>query len=546
MNNLKENETLKKQFPGQKSYDYIIVGAGSAGCVIARRLLEQTDAEILVLEAGGDDVYLPSITDPSKWVNNTGTVRDYQYQYSPSIHCNGRILQFARGKILGGSGSINGMVWARGQAEDYDRWASVAGSTWSYSSVLPLFKKIEDWEDGESEFHGSGGLMHVERAKSLGLVAQSFIDAGTSYGMSFLNDINGTSPEGVGIMASNVKFQERWSPFKAYLQPILEHPNLTLCKKAEVTRLVLRGNKCVGVKFRKGKQEYIVGCDQEVILCGGTINTPKLLLLSGIGCPEELKESGVKAKIPLPGVGRQLQDHPLLAGLCFSMDTDENDLRNNLGGSAAYWKSSSRLKHPDLMLLPIQIPYLSPEMASVIPISGPAFTLLPTLVQPKSRGFLKLGKGVNPDHLDIQPNFLDDNRDLQALIEAVKICKDISHEPALKKIIKKQLTPSLNSDQAIIDFIRTSCMSYAHPVGTCAMGMAEESVVDPQLKVYGVQGLRIADASVMPNITSGNTNAPTLMIGEFASKLITTQWNRNSNTKDSLDIPLPQGLTNEC
>ena len=225
-----EMENMKKKIADQNSYDYIIVGAGSAGCVIARRLLDNTDAKILLLEAGGDDVYLPSVTNPTKWFNNMGTERDFQYQYSPSIHSNGRIVNFARGRVLGGSGSINGMVWARGQAADYNSWAKVAGSSWSYSSVLPFFKRVENWEGGETDFHGGKGLMHIERAKKRGIVANSFIDGCVSYGMPFLKDINGKSPEGVGIMASNVKNQERWSPFKAYLQPVLEHPNLTVCK----------------------------------------------------------------------------------------------------------------------------------------------------------------------------------------------------------------------------------------------------------------------------------------------------------------------------
>jgi choline dehydrogenase len=507
-----------------RGYDYVIVGAGSAGCVVARRLVDGTDATVLLLEAGGSDAGVESISNPPKWAENLGSPYDWAYRYEPSRYVEHRAIPLALGKVLGGSGSINALTWARGNRADYDAWAEAGNNGWDFESVLPLFKRSEDWEDGASAFRGSGGPIRVERARDLHPVAAAFVDAGRSYGMPYLDDMNVPEPDGVGPMNLNVKGGARCSPAAAYLRPAMERQNLTVLTEARVVKLVFTGSRCTGVDFLREGRMCSVRASREVVLCAGTVHTPRLLLLSGLGPQDDLARLGIEIVLDLPGVGRNLQDHVLLTGLCFEPRRSLPPPKHNLGGSSAFWRRRAGSRVPDLMVLPVQVPVVSDEIRKAYRVPPNAFAILPALVRPQSRGYLRL-KTADPDGpLAIQPNFLKEPADVDALVTAVELGLDIASQPAYRDLIRRWVVPAtrLGRDEAVA-FVRRACSTYHHPIGTCAMGTGREAVVDAELRVCGVEGLRIADASVMPTIPSANTNAPTVMIGEFASRLVVAE-----------------------
>src|SRR5262245_9092294 len=504
-----------------KSYDYVIVGAGSAGCVVARRLLDGTDATVLLLEAGGSGDGVASLSNPPRWVENLGSPYDWAYRYEPSPHVAGRSIPLALGKVLGGSGSINAMVWTRGHRADYDGWAEAGNPGWDFESVLPLFKKSEDWEGGASAFRGAGGPIRVESARALHPVAAAFLDAGRSCGMPYLDDLNVPEPEGVGPMNLNIKEGRRCSPADGYLRPVMGKKNLAVLTEAPAARLTFTGTRCTGVEFLRDGKLCSVRASREVILCAGAIHTPRLLLLSGVGPHADLEPLGIDTVIDLPGVGRNLQDHLWIRGLCFETKHPLPAPNYNLAGSAGFWKSRSALDRPDLMVMPGQVPAVSEEIIARYPIPPNAFVLFPCLVRPRSRGYLRLRTADPNGPLEIQPNFLAEQADVEALAAGVELGLDLASQPAYRDLIKRWVvTPRRMSRDATVAFVRRSCSSYLHPVGTCAMGPDREAVVDAELRVRGVRGLRVADASVMPTIPSANTNAPSIMIGEFGSRLL--------------------------
>ena len=504
-----------------RSYDYVIVGAGSAGCVVARRLVDGTDATVLLLEAGGSDEGVQSISNPPQWLENLGSTYDWGYRYEPSPHVAHRSIPLPLGKVLGGSGSINGMVWARGHRDDYDGWAEAGNAGWDFHSVLPLFKESEDWEDGENEFRGAGGPIHVERARDLHPVAAAFMDAGRACGMPYLDDLNVPEPEGVGPMNLNIKDGARCGPAGAYLRPVMRHRNLTVLTEAPAVKLRFNGARCIGLDFLRDGQLHSVGASREVILCAGAIHTPRLLMLSGIGPQGDLEQLGIDTVIDLPGVGRNLQDHILLAGLCFEPKQSLPPPKYNLVESTAFWKSRPELGRPDLMFLPLQAPFVSDAIRAQYPIPPNAFCIVPGLVRVQSRGYLRMKTAEYNGPLEIQPNYLAEQTDVDALVAGVELGLDIASQPAFRDLIKRWVAPPRRmSRQDTVAFVRQSCTTYFHPVGTCAMGPGREAVVDAELRVRGALGLRVADASVMPTIPSANTNAPSIMIGEFASRLM--------------------------
>ena len=503
-----------------KQYDYIIVGAGSAGCVMARRLIDGTNATVLILEAGGSGEGIDSIENPLRWLENIGSPHDYLYQYQPTELLDNRVIYAPRGKVLGGSGSINAMVWARGNKDDYNGWDALGNKGWDYQSVLPLFKKIEDWQDGETDFHGAGGPIHIENPKHFHFVDAAIIEAAKSYGMPYRKDINGPAPEGVGPMSMNIKDKKRCSPFKGYLEPVLENKNLTVITQAKVLHLNIVGSKCTGLKYVHNGITVNVDAAKEVILCAGAIESPRILMLSGIGNTAELLKLSIETKINLPGVGKNLQDHPLLS-MVYETKEPLGDLTYNLGGINLFWKSDPSLYKADLMFVPIQMGIATNEIATKYPIPANAFSVFVTLIDVKSRGEIKMTSADPDAPLNIQPNFLQAPEDFKAMEKAVELCMALAAQPALKNIISRWIAPDkLFSREEIKSFIRNACSTYFHPVGTCAMGNGEDAVVNNELKVHGVEGLRVVDASIMPQITTANTNAPTLMIGEFTAALI--------------------------
>lgn len=515
-----DQETKASRSKLMISYDYIIVGGGSAGCVIARRLAENTEAEILLLEAGESDNGLDRINNPLRWLENIGSPQDYLYQYKPTEVVDNRIIYAPRGKGLGGSGSINAMVWARGNQADYNDWAADGNEGWDYQSILPLFKKIEDWDGGATNIHGSGGPIHVARPTKLHLIDESVIQAAKTYGMPYMEDSNIPEPEGVGPMSMNIDKGFRSSPFSGYLKPVMYNQNLTVLTGAKVLKLIIDNDVCTGVEFIKGGDAVIVSAAQKVILYAGAIESPRILMLSGIGQADELVNLGIRVKTDLPGVGKNLQDHTLVS-VTYQLNQPLGQLTYNLGGINLYWKSDPLLSKANLMLIPIQYPILSAEIASQYSVPENAFSVFVTLIDVKSRGFIRMTTAFPDGALDIQPNLMQDPEDFEAMVKAMELCMDLAEQQELSAIIKRWVAPDRRLDRSEIKhFLRDACSTYFHPVGTCAMGTGPEAVVDNKLHVKGIKGLMIADASVMPQIPTANTNAPTLMIAEFAAELL--------------------------
>jgi choline dehydrogenase-like flavoprotein len=504
------------------AYDYIVVGAGSAGSVLARRLLDTTDGTVMLVESGGPVAGVGSIAEPTRWVENIGGPYDHGYTYDPNPHLDGRSMPLVRGKALGGSGAINAMVWVRGQRADFDGWAAAGNTGWDYDSVLPRFKRSEDWEDGGDGNRGAGGPMPIARARDLHPVAQALIDAGRELGIPYLDDPNVPDPEGVGPINTNVRDGERVTPYQAFVEPVGNDNRLTVLSGARVTRLRLHGMRCTGVVVHTADQLHTVEAAEEVVLCAGAIDSPRLLMLSGIGPGADLRRLGIRTVVDLPGVGRNLQEHPIVAGLCFeAMEEALAPLNNNLEGTMALCRSGAHADVPDLAFVPVQIPYVSNEVAAAGPIPPNAFCIAPGLMRVRSRGHVRL-RSASPDGaLEIQSNMLADPADLDALVAGIQIGLDLASQASFRRLIRRWVAPAgpLTPTEAAA-FARRSTLPYFHAAGTCAMGLGEDAVVGPDLRVHGVERLRVADASVMPEITSANTQAPTLMIAETAADLL--------------------------
>jgi choline dehydrogenase-like flavoprotein len=497
--------------------DVIVVGGGSAGAAASKRLVDR-DTKVLLLEAGGADTN-PAIHDPTRAHELWFADEDWAYRTTPQPHAADRRLHWPRGKVLGGSSSLNGMIWVRGTRADWDGWAELGSEGWSWDDVLPIFRRIEDFDRGASELHGEGGPVHVISDYEPAPIQQAIVAAAQEVEIPFNPDHNGPEIEGVSYMQLSIRDGVRQSTATSYLKPLADNPNLRVLTDAHARRVVLDGTRCAGVEWVRGGQ-IETGFASEVILACGTIESPPLLLRSGIGPADHLREIGIDVAVDLPGVGRNLHDH-LLSPVIFSAEREIGPPTPGLFAAQSHLWSRSRpeLPGPDIQPIHFMVPLYEEWM------EGPenAFSLMAGMIRPESRGSIRLTGPELDDELAIDPQILSVPADLESLAAAVVLCRRMGAAPALEDWGARELYPGpeVTSEDAIRDWIRRSAITYHHQVGTCKMGVDDEAVVDPRLSVHGVEGLRVADASIMPVVTSGNTNAPAVLIGERVAEFVT-------------------------
>jgi choline dehydrogenase len=514
-------DTSKKEI--QSHYDYIVVGAGAAGSVLGAEL-SASGAQVLIIESGGPDD-APTIMNPSIWFYNVAGPLDYHLPVSPSPQLNNRKFNMALGHVLGGGTSINAMVWMRGMQRDYDRWAENGAKGWAFADVLPVFKSQEDWEGGANEWRGASGPIHIRRPKNPHPTAPAFIEASRQMGMPILDDVNGPLRPGAGYINMNIAADgTRVSAVRAFLRPALSRPNLTLRLNTDVVKLNFEGTRCVGVKLMTDGVTKDIGADKEVILTAGSIHSPKLPMLSGIGEAKALRNLGIDVVENLPGVGENLQDHVLVSGVVFKYKGKMPDrpADSNAVEAEAYL-SSSPSADTDISLILHQLPVVTPEVASRFGTPSPdSFTIAPALVQPTSIGSVRLRSDNFQDAPAIDGNYLGTDQDFAAVVNAIEAAREIGNQRAFDSLREIEVIPGLKATtEDIRELARLASASFGHAVGTCKMGVDKLAVVDPELRVHGILGLRVVDASVMPRIITGpGTNASAHMIAGRAAKLI--------------------------
>lgn len=508
------------QRPLKASYNYIVVGAGSGGAAVTRRLVD-AGADVLLIEAGPPGIGVAEIDDPARWLSLGRGIYDWGYDYAPTPEIDGRVIGIPRGKVLGGSSAINAMMWYRGHHADYDAWEAAGAKGWAFKDVLPYFRRCEDWQGGANEWRGAGGPLRIERAPVLHPLAQALIDASAEVGIPVIDDPNGPGNEGAAASNFNIRDNARFSSARGYLWPVLDKPNLTILTGSLAVSLGFDGPRCVSVRHVVDGVVVETRANAEIVLALGAVDTPRLLMLSGIGDPRELRRLGIAVTAALPGVGQNLQDHPLVCALNFRAKRPLGAVTGNGGGSMLNWKTDASLPQANVHAFPVQGCSATAELAAVYDLSGDVFAIGTGLMRSRSRGYLRL-LGSGPDApMDIQPNFLSEPEDVNDLIEAVDTVMELVSGKAYADWFGGYLAPAGRfSRKQTIAFIRTACSTFFHTCGTAKMGNDAMAVVDETLRVRGIDGLRIADASVIPVIPTCNTHAPVTMIGERAADFI--------------------------
>ena len=520
----------------QERYDHVVVGAGSAGCVLAARLTEDPGIRVLLVEAGGDD-RVDEITIPAAFSKQFRTRMDWGYSTDEQKHASGRRLYWPRGKSLGGSSSMNAMIYIRGSRQDYDEWAALTGDeSWSYSAVLPLFKRSEDNVRGPSQYHSAGGPLRVEDQRSPHPWTTAFLADAAAAGHAPNPDFNGATQEGSGLYQVTQRRGRRWSAASAFLRPALGRPNLTVRTNALATRVLVEGGRAVGVEYRSAGAVRRAMVDGEVLLSGGAVNSPQLLMLSGIGPAPHLRDTGVDVVHDLPGVGQGLQDHPVMPVICTARGSSLKDaesfaqvvayytrrrgmLTSNIGEGGTFLRSRPDLPDVDLQFHFAPVKFWA---QSLYDPDEDAWTIGVTLVRVASTGSVRL-RSADPTWAPaIDGGYLSHEEDLDALVAGTKLAREVARGPALSSTATGEWRPGpdARTDDALREAARDSIESLYHPACSCRMGTDDLAVVDSQLRVHGLDGLRVVDASVMPRLVRGNTNAPTIMIAERAADLV--------------------------
>ena len=526
----------------RQTYDYIVVGAGSAGSVLANRLSADPKYKVLVLEAGRESHPWSRIPIGfAKLIENPAA--NWLYSSEPEAGTGQRRIPIPRGKLLGGSSSINGMVFVRGQSQDYDTWAQLGNRGWSYRDVLPVFRDMESYQgDGDEEYRGRGGPLKVTENNESGAIYDALIKAAGEIGIKYTKDYNGAAQDGIGMTQTTIRDGRRMSTAFCYLDPARGRANLTIQANALTEALLFEGRRCTGVRYTLNGQSHEARAGREVIVSGGTINSPQLLELSGIGQPERLQALGIEVRHALKGVGENLRDHysprmkwtiPAALGMTY------NDKARGLGlvwqalrygltrkgllglpasPIRAYVRTRAGLDAPDAAIS--WIPFLAAPNFKLSKQSG--VTAIMNILRSESTGSIHVSSKAARTQPAVRFNFLSAQLDREVTLEAMRMTRRIMTAPAMKGIATDEIAPGVNiqSDDELLDWVRNNAETTYHPVGTCKMGSDPMAVVDDQLRVHGMEGLRVADASIMPTLTSGNTNAPSIMIGEKASRMV--------------------------